>query len=767
MAKKRLYQVAREYSITSEAIVKMCKDLGYPVKNHMSTADDAMLAAIDAKFKKERESVRREIEVKREKTKAREQKAREEKKTAAEPKKETAKEKELETWDEIAPKTGVEKIKSKSAKPVKGVKTTADQKKRRKKDRHRRQRRRTPDQREVADSVRKTLARMEGAKRTKKHKRRGGGADVDGDEVDNILQVVEFMSVAELASEIGIKATELIAKCMSLGMMATINQRLDLDTIQTIALEYGLEVEEVKEIGVDQIDEDDEEFDEVYLKHRPPIITIMGHVNHGKTSLLDYLRHTNVVDGESGHITQHIGAYQVRLPGGRLTFLDTPGHAAFTAMRARGAQATDIVVLIVAANNAVQQQTVEAIDHARAAGVPIIVAINKMDLPDANAETVRQQLSQHNLLSEDWGGKTITVEISAKTGMNVDKLLEMILLQAEVMELKANPDIRARGVVIEAKVEKGKGVVCNVLVRSGTLRVGSPTVIGNFYAKIRTMVDDMGNPMTEVGPGTPAQVTGLSGIPQAGDRFFVATDEAQARSIARQRQRIKREQDIRHFKRVALSDVYDQIREGQISELNWVLKGDVDGSVEVLADTLQNLSTDEVRVVIIHKGVGAINENDILLAAASQAIVVGFHVRPDSRARDIAAREKVDVRLYTVIYDVESDVKAALEGLLTPDETEEIKGTAEIRELFRIPKQGVIAGCSVQSGTINRSNSMRVVRDGVSIYTGQIASLRRFKDDVKEVASGFECGIKIDGYDDVKVGDVLEAYVIVQVARKL
>ncbi len=567
MAKKRLYQVAREYNITSEAIVKMCKDLGYPVKNHMSTADDAMMAAIDAKFKKERESVRREIEIKREKAKIREQKAREKTEAVGEIAlgKDSDKEIELETWDEMVPKKGVEKIGSKDTRPARGVKTTADRKKKRKKDRRRRQKRRAPDQREVADSVRKTLARMDGAKRTKKHKRRGGRPGAVGDEDDNTLQVVEFMSVAELASEIGIKPTELIAKCMSLGMMATINQRLDLDTIQTIALEYGLEVEEVKEIGIEEIEEDVEELDESNLVHRPPIITIMGHVDHGKTSLLDYLRHTNIVDGESGHITQHIGAYQVRTPGGRLTFLDTPGHAAFTAMRARGAQATDIVVLVVAANDAVQQQTVEAIDHARAAGVPIIVAINKMDLPDANAETVRQQLAQHNLLAEDWGGKTITVEISAKTGMNVDKLLEMILLQAEVMELKANPDARAKGVVIEAKVEKGRGVVCSVLVQSGTLRLGSPTVIGNYYAKIRTIIDDLGQPMTEVGPGTPAQITGLSGIPQAGDKFFVTPDEAQARNVAIQRQRIKREQDIRHFKRVALTDVYEQIREGQVS----------------------------------------------------------------------------------------------------------------------------------------------------------------------------------------------------------
>jgi translation initiation factor IF-2 len=549
-------------------------------------------------------------------------------------------------------------------------------------------------------------------------------------------------------------------------MMATINQRLDIDTIQTLALEYGYEIEEVEEMGIDEADEELEE-EEAVGEHRPPVITIMGHVDHGKTSLLDFIRHSNIMAGESGHITQHIGAYQVELPGGKLTFLDTPGHAAFTAMRARGAQLTDIVVLVVAANDAVQQQTVEAIDHARAAGVPIIVAINKMDLPDMNAETVRQQLAQHNLLAEDWGGKTITVEISAKTGAGVDKLLEMILLQAEMMELKASHDAKARGIVIEAKVERGRGVVCSLLVQSGALRITDPVVIGNNYAKVRTIVDDRGRSLTEIGPGSPAQITGLSGIPQAGDRFFVTADESQARIIAGKRQRIKREQDFRHLKRVALSNVYDQIREGQISDLNLIIKGDVDGSAEVLCDTLEKLSNDEVRVVIIHRGVGAINENDVLLAAASHAIIIGFHVRPDANAREVAAREKVDIRLYTIIYEVESDVRKALEGLLSPEETEEVKGTAEVRNLFKIPKQGLVAGCYVQSGTISRSDRIRVVRDGIGVYDGMIGSLRRFKDDVREVTSGFECGINVENFDDVKVGDVLETYVVIQVARKL
>jgi translation initiation factor IF-2 len=771
MAKKRLYLVAREYNITSDAIVKMCHDLGYPVKNHMSTADDEMLTAIDMRFKKERETIKREIETKRMKAISREKERllaqKKEKQLEQEKDKEKgrgARDDELEQYDEAAPKTGIEKIKAKDNKPV--SKPPGDRRRRHKKDKRRGKfKRKVIDQKEVASSVRKTLAGMDG-KRLKKYKRRTKGPGGVGEEITNVLQVIEFMSIAELASEIGIRPTELIAKCIGLGMMATINQRLDIETIQTLALEYGYEIEEVQDIGIEEA-EDEHEEEEAIGEPRPPVITIMGHVDHGKTSLLDFIRHSNIIAGESGLITQHIGAYQVELPSGKLTFLDTPGHAAFTAMRARGAQVTDIVVLVVAANDAVQQQTVEAIDHARAAGVPIIVAINKMDLPDSNAETVRQQLAQHNLLAEDWGGKTITVEISAKTGANVDKLLEMILLQAEIMELRANHDAKAKGIVIEAKVERGKGVVCSLLVQSGSLKLSDPVVIGNNYAKVRTIVDDRDRSLTEVGPGLPAQITGLSGMPQAGDRFFVTADESQARTIAGKRQRIKREQDFRHLKRVALSNVYDQIREGQISELNLIIKGDVDGSAEVLCDTLEKLSNDEVRVVIIHRGVGAVNENDVLLAAASHAIIIGFHVRPDAHARAVAAREKVDIRLYTIIYEVESEVRKALEGLLSPEETEEVKGTAEVRNLFKIPKQGVVAGCYVQSGTISKSDRIRVVRDGTGVYDGLIGSLRRFKDDVREVASGFECGINVENFADVKVGDVLETYVVIQVARKL
>lgn len=785
MAKKRLYQVAREYNVTSEAIVELCKKLGYSVKNHMSTADDEMMAAIDKAFTEERESVKRDIESKRKREQESREKAKQAK--AARPRKETGgktekqpqvddaaaakqagptTDEELEAWDELTPRGGVERIKGKETRPAATKPPATRRKNKRKKDKRRR--RKKVDQKEVQSSVKQTMARMEKGRRTKKYKRRTKGEKQPIEEESNVLQVNEFMSVAELSSEIGVTPTEVITKLMELGMMATINQRLDMDTIQTLAMEFGFEVEEVKEIGMqDLIEEHSEEAEDADERPRPPVITIMGHVDHGKTTLLDYIRKSKVAEGESGKITQHIGAYQVDLPGGRLTFLDTPGHEAFTAMRARGAQVTDIVVLVVAANDAVQRQTVEAIDHARAAGVPIIVAINKMDMPGVSADTVKQQLSNHKLLAEDWGGKTIMVEISAKTGAGVDKLLEMILLQAEVMELTASPDIPAKGVVIEAQVEKGRGVVCTVLVQNGTMHLHDPSVIGNFYAKIRTITNDRGEELDEIGPGTPAQLTGLSGIPQAGDRFFVTSDEAHAREIASKRQRIKREQDVRHLKRVALTNVYDQIREGKIQELNLIIKGDVDGSVEVLCDTLEKLSNEEVRVVIIHRGVGAINENDVLLAAASNAIIIGFHVRPDARAREIATREKVDIRTYTVIYDVESEMRSALEGLLAPDENEEITGTVEVRETFKVPKMGIVAGCYVQSGTVSRSNRIRVVRDGVQVYDGEIESLKRFKDDVKEVASGFECGIKVANFDDIKQGDILETYKIVQVARKL
>jgi translation initiation factor IF-2 len=748
VAKKRLFQVAREYKITSEALLKMLRGLGFKVKSHMSSATPEILEAIEKQFKKEQESIKQEIATKTKKIKERERKEYAEYRKIKEPpddKEKALRIKQLETKQ----------------------REEREKKKKRRRDKKKKKKARVIDQKAVAENVKKTLARMDTGARKPKHKRKPQKESVVEVEDENVIHVNEYMSVAELANELGIKATDLIAKCMSLGMMVSINQRLDMDTIEMLALEYGKKIKEIKELGAEELVEEEEEEEEADMRPRPPVVTVMGHVDHGKTSLLDYIRETHVAEGEAGAITQHIGAYRVKLSGGDITFLDTPGHAAFTAMRARGAQITDIVVLVVAANDSVQQQTIEAINHARAAGVPIIVAINKMDLPDANADLVRQALAQQRLTPEEWGGKTVMVEISAKTGEGIDTLLENILLQADVLELKANYNTRAKGIVVEAKLEKGKGSVTTIIVEDGILQVGEPLVVGNHFGRVRAIMDDRGTNLEAVYPGWPAQITGTHGIPQAGDNFFVPQDESVAREIATRRQRIKREQDFRQMKRFALTDVFERIKEGEVVDLNIVIKGDVDGSVEVLADTLQNLSTSEVQVQIIHRGVGAINENDVLLAAASNAIIIGFHVRPDARARELAVREKVDIRLYTVIYDIQSDITAALEGLLAPEIKEEIRGTAEVRDTFRIPKVGTIAGCYITSGKIGRNDSIRVIRDGVNVYEGDIGSLKRFKDDAREVAAGFECGISVNGFNDIKVGDILEAYVEVEVSRKL
>jgi translation initiation factor IF-2 len=507
--------------------------------------------------------------------------------------------------------------------------------------------------------------------------------------------------------------------------------------------------------------------DEAKLTNRPPVITILGHVDHGKTSLLDFIRKSNVIAGEAGGITQHIGAYEVELPHGNITFLDTPGHEAFSSMRARGAHVTDIVVLVIAADDAVMPQTVEAIDHARAAGVPILVAINKIDLPTANTDRIREQLGKHNLVTEDWGGKTIMVEVSAKAGTGIDRLLEMILLQTEMMELRANPNREAHGVIIEARLDKGKGPVCTVLIQKGTLHVGEPFVTGTHYGRVRAMFNERGKTVVSAPPSTPVLILGANGVPQAGDTFMAVGGEALAREIAQKRLRLKREKDFRTLKRLTLTEVYDRIKEGQIRDLNLIIKGDVDGSVEALSDTLARIQHKEVKVNVIHRGVGAISESDVLLAAASQAIIIGFHVRPESRAAELASREKVDIRLYKIIYEVEADIKAALEGLLAPEIVRVNLGEAEVRQLFKIPKFGFIAGSYVKSGTIKRGAAAELFRNGVKIGEGTITSLKRFKDDVREVNSGFECGIGVENVADIQAGDIIKVYTQVEEARRL
>jgi translation initiation factor IF-2 len=745
LAKKRVYQLARDYKISSEAMLNTIRELGFEIKSHMSAVDEKMAAAIEEKFRKEKEAVKKEYDQKQKKLKERKEK--EEKEVESKP---TTRSKEAK----LRRKERFRKLEKKRLDAKRKKVKFPDKKSERKVDRTK-----------VEQSVKKTLASIETVKKGKRYKRklaRGAEHEV---EPSNLIRVSEFISVAELANLMEVKPAEVISKCLELGVVATINQRLDMDTIETIALEFGFTVEQVKEIGLEE--EEVEEIREEDLLPRPPVITIMGHVDHGKTSLLDYIRKSNIIAGESGGITQHIGAYEVEVDGGKITFLDTPGHQAFTAMRARGAQATDIVVLVVAADDSVMPQTIEAIDHARAAGVPIIVAINKMDLPQAKSEPIKQELAKLNLVPEEWGGSSIVVEISAKTGTGVDKLLEMILLQAEMMELKSNPNRLAAGVVIESELSRGRGVVITVLVEKGTLRIGDPFVTGPHHGRVRAMFNERGNPVVESGPSTPVQVLGSSGVPQAGDTFVATKDETEARQISAKRMRLKREQDLRRVKKISLSEIYKQIEEGKVKDLNLILKGDVGGSVEALSDALEKISTSEVRVVVIRRGVGSINENDVLLAAASNAIIFGFHVRPDLRARELASKEDVDIRLYDVIYEIESDVRKALEGLLEPEITETVSGTAEVKDVFRVSGVGQVAGCLVQEGAVKRGDRVRIIRDGSVIYQGVISSLKRFKDDAKEVASGMECGIKVEDYNDVKVGDLLETFQIKELARKL
>ncbi|MCU0424886.1 MAG: translation initiation factor IF-2 [Candidatus Kapabacteria bacterium] len=585
---------------------------------------------------------------------------------------------------------------------------------------------------------------------------------------DTILRVTEFITAAELADIIGVPTNEIILKCMSLGLMVSINQRLEKDTITLIASDYELEVEFEDAFAEESLEEDDED-DEELLVARAPIVTVMGHVDHGKTSLLDYIRKTSVVSVESGGITQHIGAYSVKTGDGSkfITFLDTPGHQAFTAMRARGAQLTDLVVLVVAADDNVMPQTIEAISHARAANVPMVVAINKIDKPDANPDKVRQQLSDHNVLVEEWGGKFQSAMISAKKGTNIEQLLEKILLEAEILNLRANPDRNARGTVVESKIDKGKGTVATLIVQKGTLRVGDPFLCGINAGRVRAMFNENGERVEEAIPSTPVQILGFDGVPQAGDSFVVMESEVEAREIATTRQQIKREQDFKRVRHVTLDDIASRIKAGGVQELKIILKGDADGSVEALTDSLQKLSTEEVKVTIIHRAVGPILEADVMLAAASDAIIVGFHVRPNAQVAKLAENEGVDIRLYRIIYDCINEVKLALEGMLMPEIKEEVVGVAEIREVFKISKLGNIAGCYMLEGKITRNDPIRVLRDGFEIFTGKLSSLKRLKDDVKEVDAGFECGMAVDGFNDIKTGDLIEAVRKTEVKRKL
>jgi translation initiation factor IF-2 len=632
------------------------------------------------------------------------------------------------------------------------------------------------DEEDVEQTLQKTLRELEmGASRARSRRRKrrrerhAEQRDMDREEQleqDQILRVTEFVSTGELANLMDVPVNDVIQTLFESGMMVSINQRLDADTISFVADEYDFEVEFITEFGTDDIIIEDDDPED--LLPRAPIVTVMGHVDHGKTSLLDYIRSANVVAGEAGGITQHIGAHKVELPVGReITFLDTPGHEAFTAMRARGAKITDVVVLVVAADDAVMPQTVEAINHAKAAEVSLVVAVNKIDKPESNTQKVMQQLADHNVLVEQYGGKVQCAFVSAMTGEGVDDLLDKILLESELMELQANPDRNADGIVIESRLEKGRGNVATVLVRNGTLHVGDDFVAGIHSGRVRAMFDERDNRLEVAGPSQPALVLGFNGSPEAGDQFVVLDDEKQVKEISQRRQQIHREQSLRQKKHITLDEIGRRLALGDFQELNLIIKADVGGSVEALSDSLLKLSTEEVALNIIHSGVGAITESDVMLASASDAVIIGFQVRPAPGARQLAEREEIDIRTYSVIYDAIEDVHDALEGLLSPEEKEVTLGTAEVRDIFKVPKAGTVAGCYVIEGKIRRNDNMRIIREGVVIYDGDVDSLKRFKDDVREVQNGYECGISIQGYNDIKVGDHIEGYEIIEEKRTL
>jgi translation initiation factor IF-2 len=632
-------------------------------------------------------------------------------------------------------------------------------------------------QKEIDDAIRETMAKLDddGAqsarslarKRKKKERLEQEKKIAEYEESrKNVIKVTEFLSTSELANLMSIEPSEIIKKCFDLGMMVSINQRLDKDLIVLLAEEFGFKIEFQTEYKEDVLK--DEPDTEESLKSRPPVVTVMGHVDHGKTSLLDYIRKANVVAGEAGGITQHIGAYKVKLDSGKeISFLDTPGHEAFTAMRARGGQAADIVVLVVAADDSVMPQTVEAINHALAANVPIVIAINKIDKPNSNIEKIKKQLADNNVLIEEWGGKYQSVEISAKFGKNIDLLLEKILLEADLLELKANPNRNARGVVLESRLDKGRGIMATVLVQKGMLKIGDCFLSGIYWGRVKAMFDERENRIEVAKPATPVQLLGFNGMPQAGDAFVVMDTENDVKNIAIKRQQLKREQDFRQVRFATLDDISKQIKEGKQVELNIIIKADTDGSAEALADSLAKLATNEAKVRIIHKALGQISESDVLLAEASSAIIIGFSVRPNLNARKLAEKNMVDIRIHNIIYKVIDEVRSALEGMLEPELSEEITATVEVRDVFKIPKIGNVAGCYVQDGKIIRNNKVRLVRDGFVIFDGNILSLKRIKDDVREVESGYECGIGLENYNDVKVGDIIEAYKIVETKRKL
>ncbi|MGA3052068.1 MAG: translation initiation factor IF-2 [Chitinispirillaceae bacterium] len=817
MAKEKVYKLAQEFKVSSEALVQMLRGMGIVVKSHMSTVDENLRDDIKKKFDQERASIKREYERKKQiLTKAREDVAAKEEvvvppsivsapmdakaspiatqaqgaasaiaRTAApfrhevppyrpvdssrrplfghEPRRDTYIPSHSGTGVRPAPASAGAPAHPGGTKP--GAPSAKSKDRGRKKSGKKHFERPEVNEFELKANVKRTLAKIGSGSARKKYKKdnliKEGGLESER----KVLHVAEFVTGNELANMMNVQPSEIVAKCLELGLFVTINQRLDFETIELLADEFGYAAQLMTEYAADEEEKKEEEGGT--LSPRAPVVTVMGHVDHGKTSLLDYIRKTNVIAGEAGGITQHIAAYEVKTAHGSVTFLDTPGHEAFTAMRARGSQITDVIVLVIAADSGVMPQTREAIDHARAANVPIVVAINKIDLPTANPDKVKAELAQYNVLVEDYGGKVSCVEISARTGKNVDQLLEMLALETEILELKANVEGMTRGVVIESELDKGRGPVATVLVQKGTLKRGDSFVTGIHYGRVRDLLNERGTILASAGPSRPVLVLGITGTPQAGDSFTVVEDEKEAREIAARRRLAAKERELRRIGTISLDHLYEQIQAGSIQKLHLIIKGDVDGSVEALADSLERLSTKEIKVGVIHKSVGAIKESDIMLAAASNALIIGFHLSPNSKIRELAKREGVDIRTYRIIYEAVDAVRNAMEGMLKPELKENILGNVEVRKVFKVTKVGLIAGCYVNSGTVTRGDKARITRDDVVIGESKIGSLRRVADDVREVQSGQECGITLDNFHDYREGDRIEIYEEIEIARKL
>lgn len=765
----RVYEYAKQKNMTSKEVIAVLEKINVKVNNHMSVLDEEIIKKLDQQLANTKEA------------KAQEPKPQEPKQTASQPKNKPqakrnprAQGKTLQTPAKNKQANQPQRTYQASQRSVQYIQSLDDEDdlrhytKGRNKDGQRKGKAVAKFKDESGKDVHNRLNKIKGGK--KKSERKTEQAQAPKEKQAPVLPkeitVTGPMTVGEFAKLLRKEVAAVIRKLISLGVMATINQEIDVDTMILLGEEFGVTVtfkELVDETNFEEIEEDDPPES---LQERPPVVTIMGHVDHGKTTLLDKIRHSNITEQEAGGITQHIGAYQVEVDDKKITFIDTPGHAAFTTMRARGAKVTDITILVVAADDGVMPQTVEAINHAKAANVPIIVAINKMDKPEANPERIKQQLTEYGLVPEEWGGDTIFVPISALKGEGIDELLEMILLVAEVQELKANPNKRARGVVIEAELDRSRGPVATVLVQNGTLRVGDGVVVGPYFGKIRAMINDRGRRIKEAPPSTPVEILGLPGVPEAGDAFMVFEDERKGREIAEKRAQKLKEQERGAKSRVSLDELFKQIQEGEVKELNVIVKADTHGTVEALRQALEKIEVEGVRVKIIHSGVGAITKSDIILASASQAIVVGFNVRPEVNAKSLAEEEKVDIRLHRIIYDVINEIEAAMKGMLEPEYREKVVGMAEVRQIFKVSRVGTIAGCYVTEGKIVRDGKVRLIRDGVVIHEGKIDTLKRYKDDVREVMQGYECGLTIENYNDIKEGDMIEVYVIEEVKQQ-